>query len=93
MTASLRASATFALRMPARAATRIAQLLRGSGRCRCFGAFDALVDALESNTAYANIHTTSGTTPENAFPGGEIRGQIHRGDLDEEHDHDNHEHK
>ena len=56
-------------------------------------AFDALVDALESNTAYANIHTTSGTTPENAFPGGEIRGQVHRGDLDEEHDHDNHEHK
>jgi len=51
------------------------------------------VDALESNTAYANIHTTSGTTPENAFPGGEIRGQIHRDDLDEEHDHDNHEHK
>jgi len=57
------------------------------------GDFDALVDALESNTAYANIHTTSGTTPENAFPGGEIRGQIHRDDLDEEHDHDNHEHK
>src|SRR5271166_6512030 len=31
-------------------------------------AFDALVDALESNTAYANIHTT-------ALKGGEIRGQ------------------
>jgi hypothetical protein len=42
-------------------------------------AFDALVDALESNTAYANIHTT-------ALKGGEIRGQCrsedrkHRGD-------------
>jgi hypothetical protein len=41
------------------------------------GDFDALVDALTSDTAYANVHTTSGTTPENAFPGGEIRGQVH----------------
>jgi hypothetical protein len=60
------------------------------------GNFDALVDALESNTAYANIHTTSGTTPDTAFPAGEIRGQIHEGDLDKKHDHhesrDNHEH-
>ncbi len=31
--------------------------------------FDALEDALTSDTAYANIHTT-------AFPAGEIRGQI-----------------
>jgi hypothetical protein len=52
------------------------------------GNFNALVDALESNTAYANIHTTSGTTPDTAFPAGEIRGQIHEGDLDKEHDHD-----
>jgi hypothetical protein len=36
------------------------------------GNFDALVDALESNTAYANIHTT-------AFPAGEIRGEVRRG--------------
>jgi hypothetical protein len=36
------------------------------------GDFDALVDALESDTAYANIHTTS-------FPAGEIRGEIRRG--------------
>ncbi len=36
------------------------------------GDFDALVDALNSNTAYANIHTT-------AFPAGEIRGQISKG--------------
>jgi hypothetical protein len=48
--------------------------------------FDALADALTSNTAYANIHTT-------ALPAGEIRGQIHRGDLDEKHDdHDNDHH-
>jgi hypothetical protein len=36
------------------------------------GDFQALVDALESETAYANIHTT-------AFPAGEIRGEIRRG--------------
>ncbi|HYZ42024.1 MAG TPA: CHRD domain-containing protein, partial [Stellaceae bacterium] len=48
------------------------------------GDFDALVDALESDTAYANIHTTSGTTPENAFPGGEIRGQVHAAKREEE---------
>jgi hypothetical protein len=33
--------------------------------------FGALVDALESDTAYANIHTSS-------FPAGEIRGEIRR---------------
>jgi hypothetical protein len=32
--------------------------------------FDALEDALESNTAYVNVHTAN-------FPAGEIRGQIH----------------
>jgi hypothetical protein len=52
--------------------------------------FDALADALTSNTAYANIHTT-------AFPNGEIRGQIHKGDLDDNHDehgdHGDHDHK
>jgi hypothetical protein len=36
--------------------------------------FTALTDALESNTAYGNVHTTQ-------FPGGEIRGQILVGDL------------
>jgi hypothetical protein len=44
------------------------------------GDFDALADALTSNTAYANIHTT-------ALGAGEIRGQIHEGDLDKKHDH------
>jgi hypothetical protein len=33
------------------------------------GNFNALVAALESDTAYGNIHTT-------LFPAGEIRGQI-----------------
>lgn len=36
------------------------------------GDFEAIVDALESETTYANIHTTS-------FPAGEIRGEIRRG--------------
>jgi hypothetical protein len=45
------------------------------------GDFDALVDALTSNTAYANIHTT-------ALPAGEIRGQIHR----DRRDHDDKDH-
>ncbi len=42
------------------------------------GDFDALTDALMSDTAYANIHTTS-------FPAGEIRGEIRRGDDDNDH--------
>jgi hypothetical protein len=37
------------------------------------GNFNALVAAIKSNTAYGNIHTT-------AFPAGEIRGQIHGSD-------------
>jgi hypothetical protein len=40
--------------------------------------FDALVDLLVSNTAYANVHTTN-------FPAGEIRGQIRKPDKDDEH--------
>src|SRR5215469_9752317 len=45
------------------------------------GDFDALVDALESNTAYANVHTIPlhGAT-NTAYPGGEIRGQVHSAD-------------
>ena len=39
------------------------------------GNFDAVVKALKSDTAYANIHTT-------AFPVGEIRGQIRRDDRE-----------
>jgi len=46
------------------------------------GDFNALVEALTSNTAYANLHTTG-------FPAGEIRGQIHRVRRDhDDRDHD-----
>jgi hypothetical protein len=55
------------------------------------GNFDALVAALESNTAYANIHTIPlpGAT-NTAYPAGEIRGQVREGDHDQKHD--DHEH-
>jgi CHRD domain len=43
------------------------------------GNFDAVVQALDSNTAYANIHTTS-------FPAGEIRGHVRRHGHDHHHD-------
>ena len=39
--------------------------------------FGAVIDALNSNTAYANIHTTN-------FPAGEIRGQVRRGERDDD---------
>jgi len=45
------------------------------------GDFDALVDALTSNSAYANIHTT-------ALIAGEIRGQIRRDRRDHDDKHD-----
>jgi hypothetical protein len=41
--------------------------------------FDAFEDALTSDTAYANIHTT-------ALGAGEIRGQIHAVEREEEHE-------
>ena len=40
------------------------------------GDFDALEDALESDTAYGNVHTTK-------FPAGEIRGEVRRGPADD----------
>ena len=58
------------------------------------GNFEALVEALQSNTAYANVHTVPlpGAT-NTAYPGGEIRGHVHKSDHDENHDHnDNHQH-
>jgi CHRD domain len=39
------------------------------------GNFDALLAAIESNTAYGNIHTAM-------FPAGEIRGQVQSDDSD-----------
>jgi hypothetical protein len=45
------------------------------------GNFDGLVEALDNNTAYGNIHTT-------AFPAGEIRGQIRRNHSHHDHDRD-----
>jgi hypothetical protein len=47
------------------------------------GDFNALAQALLSNTAYGNIHTTT-------FPAGEIRGQVRRDD-DEDHPDDHHD--
>jgi hypothetical protein len=41
------------------------------------GDFSAIISALNSNTAYANIHTTK-------FPAGEIRGQVRRGERDDD---------
>ena len=44
------------------------------------GDFNALVVALQSDTAYANVHTippTGATDGHTAYPGGEIRGQVH----------------
>ena len=49
-----------------------ANVLALAGQNVTAGDFQALVDALESDTAYANIHTT-------AFPAGEIRGEVRRG--------------
>src|SRR5215471_11542648 len=40
------------------------------------GNFDALVAALESDTAYGNVHT-------NVFQAGEIRGQVRRAERDD----------
>ena len=47
--------------------------------------FDALADAIASNTAYANIHTTG-------LPAGEIRGQLHRDRRDHDDKHDDKDH-
>ena len=46
------------------------------------GDFSALTEALLSNTAYGNIHTSK-------FPAGEIRGQIHRVREQREGEHGN----
>jgi len=56
-----------------------------SGQNVSAGDFDALADALTSNTAYANIHTT-------ALGAGEIRGQIRSKDREDQDDHHDHHH-
>ena len=43
------------------------------------GDFEAVIAALESNTAYGNIHTSQ-------FPAGEIRGQVRAEGHDNDHD-------
>jgi CHRD domain len=48
-----------------------------SGQNVTAGDFDALTDALASNTAYANVHTVN-------FPAGEIRGQVRKADRENE---------
>jgi hypothetical protein len=54
-----------------------ANVLAVPGQHISAGDFDALTDALTSNTAYANIHTAN-------FPAGEIRGEIRRSAGDDE---------
>jgi len=59
------------------------------------GDFAALVEALESNTAYANIHTIpvqGAPSTVTAYPGGEIRGQV-RSKEEEEEEHREHQQK
>ncbi len=54
-----------------------ANVLALPGQHLSAGDFDALVDALENNSTYVNVHTTT-------FPTGEIRGEIRHRDRDEE---------
>jgi CHRD domain len=46
-----------------------------SGQNVTAGDFSAFLDALTSNTAYANVHTVN-------FPAGEIRGQVRKSEKD-----------
>jgi hypothetical protein len=50
-----------------------ASVIGPTGQGIAAGNFDALLAALDTNTAYVNIHTSG-------FPAGEIRGQIREGD-------------
>jgi CHRD domain-containing protein len=55
-----------------------ASVLALAGQNVTAGMFDAIANAITSNTAYVNIHTMN-------FPGGEIRGQIHSEEEDQNH--------
>lgn len=54
-----------------------ANVLALPGQHLSAGDFDALVDALEHDTTYVNVHTTT-------FPTGEIRGEIRHRDRDDD---------
>jgi hypothetical protein len=54
-----------------------ASVLAVNGQHIPAGDFNAFIDILTSNSAYANVHTTS-------FPAGEIRGQIRPSGEDEQ---------
>jgi len=74
---------------------RAADVVAVAGQNVKAGDFNALVQALNSDTAYANIHTTSSPTPpalDTAFPAGEIRGQVHSEDREDQDDHHDHHH-
>jgi hypothetical protein len=58
---------------------KAANIIGPSAQGVAAGDFDGLVDALTSNTAYANVHSTN-------FPGGEIRGQVRRVDREDRGD-------
>jgi hypothetical protein len=58
-----------------------ANVLAIAGQNVTAGDFDALTDALTSNTAYANIHQT-------VLPAGEIRGQLRSKEEEEEEQHE-----
>jgi hypothetical protein len=54
-----------------------ANVLALPGQHLSAGDFDALVDALEHDTTYVNVHTST-------FPTGEIRGEIRHRDRDDD---------
>jgi hypothetical protein len=81
--ASVAAITPFCTTTPSPTATvtgtiRAANVLALAGQNVPAGVFDAIADAINSNTAYVNIHTLN-------FPGGEIRGQIHSEEEDQHH--------
>jgi len=49
-----------------------ASVVGPTGQGIAVGNFAAVIAAIQSNTAYANVHST-------AFPAGEIRGQVRKG--------------